>query len=125
MAITYENFSAYPIQILGIDDTYNDELTAIETLVKEKIAYTGEVADIESVLPYFVFYKFCEDRLSEVTAKNGENITTSEFTMPSQNTMIRAFNLGVKKLCAICIEKAQTANIIYLDEISIECGFIL
>lgn len=117
--MTYEDFQSYPIQILGIDDTYDGELTAIETLVKEKIEYTGEVADIESVLPYFVFFKFCENAQTEVTAKNGESITTSEFTFPSYNSMIRAWNLGVDKLIAICTEKVQTASKYYTSKISV------
>lgn len=115
--MTYENFSTYPIQILGINESYNNELTAIETLVKEEIEYSGEVADIESVLPYFVFFKFCENVQTKVDAKTGENITVSELTKPSYDAQIRAWNIGVKKLISICEEKTATASKYYTSKI--------
>jgi hypothetical protein len=114
--MTYDKFTTYPINILGINESYNNELTAIETLVKTEIAYTGDAADISGVIPYFVFFKFCENRASEVTANNGEQMSTAEFTFPSVLSQVRAWNLGAVKLLSICTEKVETANINYQSQ---------
>lgn len=105
----YTSFELYPLHILGIDESYNDELIAIETIAKSEIAYMGTASDIESVLPYFVFFMFCENRASEVHANAGEGTTIKEF-LPSALAQVRAWNLGAKMLNDICIEKVQTAN---------------
>ena len=112
----YTQFLQYPIRIAGINDSYDSELTAIETSVKNEIAYSGVAADIESVLPYFVFFKFCENKSSEVTVK-GETSAVSELTVASHVTQVRAWNLGVEKLKSICTEKGTTAHRFYLSKI--------
>lgn len=105
----YTQFLQYPIRIAGINDSYDSELTAIETSVKNELAYSGNAADIESVLPYFVFFKFCEYKVSEAGV-NGESLKVSDNTMPSVMAQVRAWNLGASKLLAICTEKNTTAN---------------
>jgi len=114
--MTYADFTTYPINILGINESYNNELTAIEELVLSEIAYTGDVDDILTVIPYFVYFKFCENRASEVTANNGEQMSTAEFTFPSVFSQVRAWNLGAAKLLAICTEKGKTANVNYQSQ---------
>ena len=109
----YTFFEKYPIQILGIDENYNSELTAIEEFVKSDIEYSGEIEDIESVLPYFVFYYFCEKRKSTVAANAGEQSQLAEFTVSSQIQQIDAWNIAIKKLDNICTEKQATSNPIY------------
>ena len=111
----YTTFEKYPINILGIDESYNDELIAIETLVKSEIEYSGEVSDIESVLPYFVFFKFCEDKSSQVTTK-GESAQVSEMTVPSILSQVRAWNIGAKMLLDVCAEKSTSANLNYQSQ---------
>lgn len=116
--MNYQDFLTYPLQIVGINEEYDNEITAIEELVKSEIEYSGDDEDIESVLPYFVYFKFCENRESEASATLGEHITVSETVGNSYAAMIRAWNLGVKKLNAICTEKSTTANKYYLSKIS-------
>lgn len=120
MAITYENFTAYPIQILGLNESFNKKLTTIETFVKTEIEYSGDAVDLIPILPYFVFFKFCDDKLSSVT-QDGETMAVSELTVPSQNAQIRAWNIGVKLLTALCSEKVKTANKYYLSKINPLC----
>ena len=112
-------FNKYPIEIKGINQSYNEELTAIETQVKSEIGYTGQAADITSVLPYFVFFKFCENKRSEVTATNGEQTQIAEMTVPSVEAQIRVWNIAVEKLTAICEAKTATASKYYLSKINI------
>jgi hypothetical protein len=121
----YTNFQIYPINVLGIDETYNDELNAIEQVVIDELDYTGDADDLELILPYFVFYKFCENKESDVTAQTGEMAKVAEFSVPSRNSMIRAWNVGVTKLNALCITNSQTVNAVYRCTIDLACGFIL
>lgn len=121
----YTNFQTYPLNVLGIDESYNEELTAIEQAVIDEIGYTGDVADLELILPYFVFYKFCESKESDVTAQTGEMAKVAEFSVPSSKSMIRAWNFGATKLDNLCVANSQTVNSVYRCTIDLECGFIL
>lgn len=120
MAVTCVNFKKYPIEILGIDATYNEELTAIETFVKSEIEYSGKIADIESVLPYFIFFKYFENKHSETTVK-GETAVVAEHTVPSYDIQIRAWNIGAGLLKNICLAKGTTASKKYLSKIGLLC----
>ena len=120
MAVTCVNFKKYPIEILGIDATYNEELTAIETFVKSEIEYTGEDSDIESALPYFIFFKYFENKHSETTVK-GETAVIAEHTVPAYDIQIRAWNIGVEFLRDICFIKRTTASKKYLSKIGLLC----
>lgn len=120
MAVTCVNFKKYPIEILGIDATYNEELTAIETFVKSEIEYTGEDSDIESVLPYFIFFKYFENKHSETTVK-GETAVIAEHTVPAYDIQIRAWNIGVSLLRFICSDRGTTASKKYLSKIGLLC----
>ena len=115
----YTQFLKYPVRISGINESYNDELTAIEDFVKSDIDYSGESSDIEPLLPYFVFFKFCENKRSEVTATNGEQTQIAEMTVPSVDAQIRVWNIAVEKLTAICEAKTATASKYYLSKINI------
>jgi hypothetical protein len=112
----YEKFNNYPIQILGINESYNDELNAIENEIINEMGYSGNVADLSSVLPYFVFFKFCEYHSSQVSANNGESYQTQEYTTPSMVAQVRAWNMGVKMLASICETNGATVNEIYTSE---------
>lgn len=112
----YTSFETYPLQILGINDSYNDELTATEALVISEIDYSGNVDDLVSVLPYFVFFKFCENRFSAVDAMAGEQKKVSEFSAPSIETQVRVWNIGAKKLAELCALSGETANCIYQSQ---------
>lgn len=105
----YSNFQQYPINILGIDETYNDELNAIEQAVIDELDYSGDADDIEEILPYFVFYFYCQDKVSMVSTK-GEMYQTAEFSGMDVISQNRAWNIGAKKLLALCTENGKTAN---------------
>jgi hypothetical protein len=116
MAMGYEQFNTYPIQILGINESYNDELNAIENEIINEMGYSGNVADLSSVLPYFVFFKFCDYHSSQVSANNGESYQTQEYTTPSMVAQVRVWNMGVKMLASICETNGATVNEIYTSE---------
>ena len=115
----YTYFENYPLQILGIDESYDSELAAIEDFIKSDIAYTGDVLDLIPILPYFVFHNFCFARLSDVVAMSGERASVAEFTIPSSEKMKSNWNIGVEKLTALCLLKTTTAKKDYLLEYSL------
>jgi len=117
MALSYEDFLKSPIHIIGIDESYNDELTSIEDFVLSEIEYTGDVEDLIPIIPYFVFFKFCDDRSSQVTT-SGESYQTAEFTFASLKSQVRAWNTGANFLLSLCTEKVQTANANYQSKIT-------
>lgn len=117
--MTYENFTTYPIQILGINESYNDEIKAIEDFVISDIEYSGDADDLTSLLPYFVFFAFCESAKSEVYANAGESATVKEHTVPSERTQIAAWNFAVKELSKLCTENKETVNGKYLSPIRV------
>ena len=105
----YTEFETYPLTILGIDESYNEELSAIEGHISGEIAYKGDASDLVNILPYFVFYAFCESKESDITVK-GESITSTLLTVPSMLKQIKVWNIGAEMLRLKCIEKGQTAN---------------
>lgn len=110
----YTIFENDPLQIIGIDESYNEELTAIEKFIASDILYTGNSSDIVNILPYFVFHRFCEKRRSIVTATTGEQSQVAEFTIPSYEMQKEVFNMGVEKLIEICLINNKSANRKYL-----------
>lgn len=112
MALTHIDFMAYPLQIAGIDDsqivTVNDEETTvylydekigqIEDFVVEDLAYGGEASDVSDILPYFVFWYFCQDCQTTVFAETGENSQVKEFSTPETFKQIQVWNMGVRRL---------------------------
>lgn len=118
MSVSYLNFQTYPIQIIGINDSYNSEMKAIESVVKSEIDYSGDADDLDAIVPYFVFFKFCQNRSTQV-ATSGETMQTAEFTFASVQSQVRAWNIGVNMLIALCAEKVQTANENYQSQISL------
>ena len=115
----YTAFEIYPLQILGIDESHNSEIAAIEDFIVSDIAYTGDANDLIPILPYFVFHNFCESRRSKVTALNGESAQVAEFTIPSYNEQKKVWNIGVEKLNALCLLKTTTSKIDYRLEYSL------
>ena len=43
--MTYETFTAYPVEIKGITESSNEKITAIHDFVLEKLQYTGDASD--------------------------------------------------------------------------------
>ena len=118
MALTYTAFEKFPLQIVGIDADRNAKISAIEEFVVADMAYSGTASDITSVLPYFIFWFFCQEKSTTVSAETGENLQLKEFTEPAIEKQINAWNLGVEKLAAICAEKSTTVKSKYLSKIS-------
>lgn len=98
MALTYNDFTSYPLQIVGITSAYNAKITAIENFVTSDLAYSGEASDISAILPYFVFWFFCNDTTTTVFVETGENSQTKEFSTPETIKQVNAWNIGVDKL---------------------------
>lgn len=115
----YTKFTKYPFRILGINESYNEELTAIEEFVISEMNFSGALEDVQSILPAFIFFKFCENKTSSVDARVGEQIQGAEFTFAAKNQQIRVWNRGVESLKIICAEKAATASKYYLSKISL------
>jgi hypothetical protein len=111
MALTYADFTKFPIQIIGIDANetideevvylYDEKIEEIEDFVISDIAYSGEAADLTAILPYFVFWYFCNDATSQVVVESGENGQVKEFSYPEVFKQVQAWNIGVDKLRAV------------------------
>lgn len=112
----YTNFLTYPIQILGITESYNSEIEAIKNVVLNDLEYSGGVSDLDTVLPYFVFYYFCERNATTVSAQTGEQMQVAEFTIPSIEKQIKVWNLGAKMLNDICIENNTTCESKFISQ---------
>lgn len=107
MALTHADFNSYPIKIAGIDKSegsgeslvylYDAMITGLETFVISDMAYTGDVT-VSAVLKYFVYYLFCQEQASTVTANAGENVNVDKVSMPSKDKQVFAWNYGVESL---------------------------
>ena len=115
----YTSFQKYPINIIGISERNNAELTAIEEQIVNEIDYSGDVDDLVDILPFFVYFRFCESRISSTTEQTGESITVKEFTETSFFAMCRAWNIGAKKLTDLCAANAQIASSNYQSKRSL------
>lgn len=112
MSLTHAEFMSFPLQIAGIDDSqivmvdneettvylYDEKIGQIEDFVVEDLAYSGEASDVSDILPYFVFWYFCQDCQTTVFAETGENSQVKEFSTPEISKQIQAWNIGVKKM---------------------------
>lgn len=114
----YTNFEKYPIQILGINESYDQELNDILSFVTDDIGYTGDDSDLEEILPYFVFCKFCEKKKSEANVQVGESYQVKEFSENSNLQQIRNWNFAAKKLDELCTANDTEANEVYRSQIT-------
>lgn len=119
MALTFTGFKSFPLQIVGITEDYNAKINEIETFVVSDLAYSGEVGEVNAVLPYFVFWFFCQDAQTTVVVETGENAQVQEFSYPEIFKQVQNWNIGVEKLQAICDEKGTTVNEKYLSKRSL------
>ncbi len=110
----YTAFLAEPIRILGIDESYNGDLTNLASIATLRMGYTGSADDVVSILPYFVFYLFCESKKSSVYAETGEQKQLAEFTVEDIYKAKDAWNLGVSMLQSLCRSKGTKASREYL-----------
>lgn len=101
MALNYTNFLQFPLQIVGINSDYNSKITAIENFVVSDLAYSGLAGDITAILPYFVFWYFCQDAITTAAVESGENLQVKEFSEPAMDKQIQNWNTGVKMLRAV------------------------
>lgn len=114
----YTIFTKYPLEIQGITEASENKIQAIFKDTKKQIDYSGDVADIEEPLKYFVFWHFCENILTNVSATTGETAVFRDESMPEVLQMMRAWNRGVDLLSEILEEKNETANSYYLSKIN-------
>lgn len=115
-ALTYESFTAYPLEIKGITAESDEHIVAISDYVLEKLEYTGDAADLDALLPYFVYFHFCEDLLTDVSVRTGETSIIREESNFSTFKMCKMWNEGVTKLLALLalevdgVASTETAN---------------
>ena len=107
--MTYESFTAYPLEIKGITEESNEHITAISDFVLGKLEYTGDAADLAGLLPYFVYFHFIEDLLTDVSVRTGETAIIREESNFSTFKMCKMWNEGVTKLLALLAEKETEA----------------
>jgi hypothetical protein len=119
MALTFNDFETYPIEIIGITAYYNARIAAIETFVLSDLEYSGESSDLSTILPYFVFWYFCQDATTTVFVETGENSQVKEFTQPEIFKQVQAWNLGVKRLQTLIDANEETVNEYYLSKRSL------
>lgn len=110
MALDHSDFEKYPLVIAGISASegsgesivylYDSYIGEIEDYVVSEMAYVGSV-DIDAVLPYFVFFKICQDLQTTVTINAGENVKLDKLSEPSIDAQVRNWNTGVDKLRAL------------------------
>lgn len=113
-AMTYEAFTAYPLEIKGITAESDEHIVAISDYVLEKLEYTGDAIDLDGLLPYFVYFHFVEDLLTDVSVRTGETSIIREESNFSTFKMCKMWNEGVTKLLALlAIETTETANLEY------------
>lgn len=98
MALTYSSFQTFPLQIVGVTSDYNAKITAIENFVTADLAYSGDAGDLTAILPYFVFWFFCQDTQTTVFVETGENSQVKEFSTPEILKQVQNWNIGVDKL---------------------------
>ena len=109
--MTYESFTAYPLEIKGITADSDEHITAIFDFVLVKLEYTGDAADLAGLLPYFVYFHFIEDLLTDVSVRTGETAIIREESNFSTFKMCKMWNEGVTKLLALLAEKTdETAS---------------
>jgi hypothetical protein len=113
--MNYADFTTYPLEIQGITASSDEKISAIEAYVFEKLEYSGEDADLQEVLPYFVFFHFCEILITNVSASVGETKQIREESEPSTTRMMSAWNEGVLRITKICEENEQTFNEDYVS----------
>jgi len=101
MALNYNTFQVYPLEIEGITSEYNTKITAVENFVKSDMAATG-VTVTDAILSYFVFWFLCQDAAITVTIKTGETAPIAKTVYPSFDKQIQNWNIGVDKLRLLC-----------------------
>lgn len=119
MSLSYTDFYVYPTQILGIGNTWNAHISNIESFIIEDMEYNGESTDLtDDILVYFVFFALCEDWQSTVNALSGEQTQVKEFSEPGFAKMVKAWDIGVKKLTDVCDTNGTTVNEKYLTKLN-------
>ena len=113
--MTYEQFTVYPLEIQGITAASDQKIEAIEKRVIEKIDYSGEISEIEELIPYLVYFHFLEDLLTDVSARTGETAITRDDSNFSTRKMVAAWNEGVYGIAAIAEDAGETYNTAYLS----------
>ena len=98
MALTYQSFQTYPLQIEGIDSSFDSLISEIEAFVISDLAYSGDADDLTAILPYFVFWFFCQNCTSSANAMTGENSQVKELSEPVMFKQVNNWNTGVNML---------------------------
>lgn len=113
--MTYESFTIYPLEIQGITAASDQKINEIKAFAIEKIAYSGDTADLQPILPYFVYYHFLENLITNTSASVGETAQIRTESVQSTFKMCKNWNEGVRLLAELCAEKNEIANPVYLS----------
>lgn len=98
MATTYQSFLTYPLEITGITSEHNPRIAAIEEFILSDMEYSGEDSELTAILPYFIFWFFLQDKVTDATTQGGENLPILKDSQPDVLKQIANWNTGVKKL---------------------------
>jgi hypothetical protein len=113
--MTYEDFTVYPLEIQGITDASDEKIEAIAEWVTEQIDYSGADADLDDILPFFVFFHFLEDLMTDASVRTGETAIIREESNFNSRKMQSAWNQGATKLTALISENEETCNENYIS----------
>ncbi|NCB85599.1 MAG: hypothetical protein EOM44_14080 [Bacteroidia bacterium] len=117
--MNHETFTAYPLEIKGITSASDERIQAIKDFVLEKISYSGNAADLNALLPYFVYFHFLEDLITDTSVNTGETAIIREQSNRDTAKMVKAWNEGVERLISLLADSKETCNEKYKSKIGI------
>lgn len=117
--MTHETFTAYPLEIKGITSDSDEKITDIENFVLDKLEYSGDIADLASLLPYFVYFHFLEDLITDTSVNTGETAIIRTESNRDAFKMSKAWNEGVRMIKELTDDNGETYNDKYKSKISL------
>ena len=108
--MNYTTFTIFPLEIKGVTERSNDKITAFKNYVLEKISYSGNVSDLANILPYFVFFHFLEDLMTDVSVNTGETAIIRTESNFESIKMVNAWNEGAKMLSELVEDNGESCN---------------
>lgn len=106
----YENFKNYPLKIHGITEASENHLLAIKEQFLKDLKYSGDVSEVEDVIPYFVFYLFLHDAETNASVGVGETRQKRDESTQDYQLAVNSWNLGVESLSKILEDKETSCN---------------
>lgn len=117
--MTHEAFTIYPLEIKGITSASDEKISAIRDFVIEKIAYSGNVSDLDAILPYFVYFHFLQDLITDTSVNTGETAIIRDESNRDAFKMSKAWNEGVDMMKELTANNRETYSDKYKSKISL------